>query len=308
MKISVLALALAILGLAGAATVQPCVAEPSAVVRLGPPAQVSPSAPARMGESGPASLSPDRSAPVALDLDYFKGYVSDTGAMIGSAARWRPSNWLKVPIAVFAMSRLIDEEDDVQIWAQRHRTPATDRVAGFAKCMGDGKYAVPALGALYCCGWLLDSPRAQRTALLSLESVAVSGFFAEGVKVLSHKHRPVSTDLETERWAGPRLTMSNLSFPSGHSAAAFAVATVVASEYGNHRLVPPLAYGAASLCGLSRINDNAHWASDVLVGSAIGYLTARAVVARHGDRSRMNLTIVPSIGDKQADLSVSCRF
>lgn len=289
MKVLLVTIMLAVLGLAGATA-----ARSSTALRLAPAALVCPA--------------PSQPAPVALDLDYFKGYLSDTGTLIGSAVRWRPSSWLKMSLGVLAMSRLIDEEDDVQMWVQDHRTAATDRMAGFARCLGDGRYVAPALSAVYCYGRLQDDLRAERTALLGLESFALSGALCEGIKLVTHKHRPVSSDLETEKWSGPSLTTSNLSFPSGHSATAFAVATVIASEYGTHRLVPPLAYCAASLCAVSRINDNAHWTSDVLIGSAVGYLTARAIVGLHGDQSRMRLAILPSLGLGRADLAVSCRF
>jgi membrane-associated phospholipid phosphatase len=47
-----------------------------------------------------------------------------------------------------------------------------------------------------------------------------------------------------------------------------------------------LAYGIATLTALSRVNDNAHWASDVFFGAIIGYFTAKAIMAlNNGVRS-----------------------
>jgi hypothetical protein len=299
MKSCFLSIALVALGFAGTATAQlPARAFTGSGVYLRSEQPLPP----------PAHLEPSGIRPVALNWDYFGGYASDAGSVIGSVVRWRPSGWLKMSACVLAIARLAEDEDDLQAWVQSHRTQATDRIAGYAKYLGDGKYALPALGALYCYGRLLDSPRAQRTALLSLESVAIAGAFSGGLKFLSHKRRPASSDFEESQWDGPSLIAANRSFPSGHSTVAFAVATVIASQYGDHWIVPPLAYGAASMSALSRVNDNAHWASDVFVGSAIGYLTARTIVALHGDKSRMNLSILPDLHDKRADLAVSYRF
>lgn len=61
------------------------------------------------------------------------------------------------------------------------------------------------------------------------------------------------------------------SFPSGHSAMAFAVASVLSRRYHRHRWVPWVVYGAATIIALSRIPDQAHFASDVFAGAALGY-------------------------------------
>jgi membrane-associated phospholipid phosphatase len=68
------------------------------------------------------------------------------------------------------------------------------------------------------------------------------------------------------------------SFPSGHSTQAWALATVVASEYGNIRWVPYVSYGYAALVSTSRVLAQQHFTSDVFVGGAIGFFIGRYVV------------------------------
>src|SRR5437764_1322688 len=60
------------------------------------------------------------------------------------------------------------------------------------------------------------------------------------------------------------------SFPSGHTTAVFAAATVYAMEYRNHPWIPIFSYGFASLVGLTRLTENKHWPTDILFGVAIG--------------------------------------
>jgi membrane-associated phospholipid phosphatase len=43
-------------------------------------------------------------------------------------------------------------------------------------------------------------------------------------------------------------------------------------------VIGPVMYGGATLIGLSRMYDNKHWASDVIVGAAIGVFSGRKVV------------------------------
>lgn len=70
----------------------------------------------------------------------------------------------------------------------------------------------------------------------------------------------------------------NNSFPSGHATAAFSTATVFAMECKDHPLIPIISYTAASLISLSRITENKHWATDIVAGAALGYLTGKQVV------------------------------
>jgi len=79
---------------------------------------------------------------------------------------------------------------------------------------------------------------------------------------------------------GNKSPLKGSSFPSGHSTAAFSVATVVAYRYRNHKWVPVLAYGLATAIGLSRIATQAHFPSDVFLGSALGYSVARFQTVR----------------------------
>jgi hypothetical protein len=66
------------------------------------------------------------------------------------------------------------------------------------------------------------------------------------------------------------------SFPSGHTATAFAAAPVF--SYHGGRIVGILAHGAAAGTALGRLEDNMHHASDVLVGAAIGLIAGRLAV------------------------------
>jgi hypothetical protein len=249
-----------------------------------------------------------RAGTVRLGTDYILDFATDTKAILTSTSRWGPSNWIKLSLIVGITAAIADEEEDLQAWVQEHRDSRTESVARFAKPFGDGKYTLPALATLYVAGHLSDSDRARRTALLGIESFVVTGIFTETLKHTTHKHRPRSGDLENIIWDGPRATKANLSFPSGHAASAFALATVVASEYGDHAAVPPLTYGAAALCALSRVHDNAHWASDVIIGSAIGYFTAKAIVRLHGGDGGADFSIRPVLDRDAAGLSLSYRF
>jgi membrane-associated phospholipid phosphatase len=73
------------------------------------------------------------------------------------------------------------------------------------------------------------------------------------------------------------------SFPSLHMVGNFAAASVITAEASrwrprSTRVVAPVTYGGAAYLGLLRMYDGAHWASDVIVGAAIGIFSGTAVV------------------------------
>jgi membrane-associated phospholipid phosphatase len=104
------------------------------------------------------------------------------------------------------------------------------------------------------------------------------------IKAITRRERP--SDVPTGGsytgtfFNGGKSPLKGSSFPSGHATAAFSVATVVAYRYRNHKWVPWLAYGMATAIGLSRVATEAHFPSDVFLGSAIGYSVARFQTVR----------------------------
>jgi membrane-associated phospholipid phosphatase len=72
-----------------------------------------------------------------------------------------------------------------------------------------------------------------------------------------------------------------LSFPSGHSASAFATATVLQRHLGWKAGIP--AYGVAAYVAASRIQVQRHYLSDVAFGAAIGMIAGRTVTIGRGN-------------------------
>jgi membrane-associated phospholipid phosphatase len=145
---------------------------------------------------------------------------------------------------------------------------------------------VVAPASLYVIGLARKDSKMQKTALLAGEAVANAEIVTTVLKDLDKRVRPIAVPRQgnfSDTWFDSKgsVLRGNGSFPSGHTIAAFSVATVVARRYGKqHRWLPYAAYGMASLVGFSRVSLSAHFVSDVFMGAALGYSISRFGILR----------------------------
>jgi membrane-associated phospholipid phosphatase len=176
---------------------------------------------------------------------------------------------------LFAGSVMGDQEFREESQEARDRT--TNSIASIGNTFGDWRVLVPALSAGYLAGEIAGSDAVKGTILRAGAAVALATGISSGLKYTIGRNRPdiAGTNIEFRPFSG-----SN-SFPSGHTAAAFAIATAVADQTTDG-WSDYLLYGAAGLTALSRINDNRHWTSDVLIGGLIGHLSAKWITRQMG--------------------------
>jgi membrane-associated phospholipid phosphatase len=246
-------------------------------------------------------------APDHANSDYLKDVVRETGAIGASPLHWERADWYEAGAVVGVAGGLYAGAD---VWAQhaalRNQSGVADRFADVGRGFGNGLYTVPALAAAYAGGELSDDKRLRRASLDAVESLAISGLFVTGTKVLAGRNRPY-VGAGRGDWDGPSSSNDQYSFPSGHSAAAFSIATTFAVEYGDVPGVAPGAYALAALTALSRVYNNKHWASDVFVGGALGYFTARSVARAHAGKDK-RLTWAAFPAPRGAGAAVTWRF
>jgi membrane-associated phospholipid phosphatase len=136
-------------------------------------------------------------------------------------------------------------------------------------------------GGLYALGLGLRNRHLAKTGRLSAEAVVDASLVVGALKLATDRQRIGNG--QSGFWPGGRNGHEwNSSFPSGHAAASWAMASVLAHEYPKNRAVQIAAYGFATAISVCRFTGKAHFPSDVVVGSTFGYLIGRFVVRRHG--------------------------
>jgi membrane-associated phospholipid phosphatase len=225
-----------------------------------------------------------------------RDFLHDTGRIWTSPLRIKGKH--VGPIVTFAAATafLIAADEDIRDAVQRYvgKHPWVKDVGPVLTEMG-GIGGLATAGAFFGAGLIFKDERAKDTGYLAASAIAQTFLVDSFIKGFTGRQRPFVADGE-DHWSGPvgffkRFDKddeaSYSSFPSGHSAEAFALATVVALQYRDHPWVPVLAYTVGAGVGLSRMTMDRHWASDVVVGALIGHLVARLVVRNHGRQQRL---------------------
>lgn len=132
-------------------------------------------------------------------------------------------------------------------------------------------------GGIYLSGLIAGSDGIRKTGRLLFEALAVSGTAVMAFRYGFGRARPYMEEglFEFRHFHG---TERYQSFPSGHTAVAFSVATVLAARIDEWWSYAGF-YSLASLVPLGRVYLDQHWSSDLLLGAAVGVIGAASVLS-----------------------------
>jgi membrane-associated phospholipid phosphatase len=165
-------------------------------------------------------------------------------------------------------------------------TPAASAIMGSCSGCGQtggflgGAAIAPTVAAFFVAGRFAPQGRFRAASYDFAQALIVTELYTGALKYGIQRARPDGSD--------------HLSFPSGHTSAAFTLATVASHHYGWKVGVP--AYVLASGIGLSRIEMNKHYLSDVLAGAALGVIVGRTVGRVNDERpeAKRHLAVGPA--------------
>jgi hypothetical protein len=219
------------------------------------------------------SPAPKASATPTLERQFLKNILNDQKAIWMSPFRLRgkDARWL-VPLGVGTAAFIATDRRTGDAIGKHTGQLNTSRIMSYA---GSGYGAGSVAVTFYLVGRVTDNRRARETGILGAEALIDSAIVVTALKGITQRRRPTSAKRRGDFFDG------GSSFPSGHAIEAWSLATVIANEYHDHRLVQISAYGIASAVSLARFTGRNHYLSDVLVGSAMGYGIGRYVYRAH---------------------------
>ncbi len=243
----------------------------------------------------------------AYDGDPITNAVRDIGYLQGAPARLNDRPAAFVAGGLLGAGALIYAFDgQIRHIARKNNTASMDKISAQAEKIGNGGYELVFVGACAGAGWVFKDHKLTDTALEALEAFLAANAVGTVVKYSVGRSRPYAEN--GKRAFQPfSFKTSRSSFPSGHTASAFALASVFAARYESP-WAGAAAYGAASAAGLQRVYADRHWSSDVFFGAVLGAATGRAVVRLSSGRPAGGARLFPVYGPGFAGAVASLAF
>lgn len=166
-------------------------------------------------------------------------------------------------------------------------------LSNFSEPFGN-PYWMGALGlSTYLGASLSGQEELQNVSSTALQAMLTGGVAVMSLKLLFHRVRPEEqVILDPYQFNGPGIAKENLSFPSGHSTIAFALASSISAYYDDRLYLALPLYAMASLTAWQRVYQQKHWPSDVLMGALLGTFIGRKV-ARWQKEAVLQLSLCP---------------
>lgn len=202
--------------------------------------------------------------------------LNDQAAIWSSPARIRDNNLAYLVPLVLATTVLITTDHQVMSSPRLDDPSLNNHASTASNALLGGFVAWPVL--IYGLGHIQHDDQATETGLLAGEAMVDSLVVDEAMKAVTMRERP-TLDGAKGKFFQTSVGLDS-SFPSTHCMIAWSSAAVIASEYSGP-MMKLTAYGLATGLGVTRVLARQHFPSDVLVGSAVGWLVGRYVFHKH---------------------------
>jgi hypothetical protein len=197
------------------------------------------------------------------------GLREDIRAFASAPLRWRGREWLRFAGVLGAVSLAYQYDDRVRAHFANDGEPDYHEVV-------DAMPSAFVFGGMWFADKLGRSEEARMEHLAMRRAIVLETLSSEVLKIAFRRERP-GPGVSRNGWGD-----GGLSFPSGHTATAFAIGTVLA-ESGDDRhrwLRRVMGYGLGAGTAYLRLDHDAHWLSDTVAGAALGIVTAKFVLKR----------------------------
>lgn len=238
-----------------------------------------------------------------ISVDYAKLLWDDTKETATGPLHWDADEWRNFGLITGGLAITVAFLDKpIRDAAQRSRSSSADDFFRNIEKFGTKQYGLPVLIGFYAVGAAADDYNAKTVALDGFSASVISSLTTSIFKGIAGRARP-NSGLGPHHW---NPFGGDQSFPSGHATGAFAFASVIAGHYDSP-WVATTAYTIASLVGVARIEQDAHWTSDVIAGGLIGGLIGHHLV-QFNKTWRENHDLAPEINTDGRQLTFTWKF
>ena len=198
----------------------------------------------------------------------FNSFLNTGGNLFSNYFRFDKSTQLNTAGSILLISAGYTVDYNMKTFTGRNHSDFNNNLFSVDRFYGS-EYSLIGIGGLYGYGLIFNDPVVRKIGLQTIEAVGYAGLITVTLKSIVGRSRPYTNEGKY-RFRPFNVHAAYTSFPSGHSTVVFAVSTVLANNTDNIFL-KILCYSAAFIVAGARVYHNAHWLSDTIAGSAIGY-------------------------------------
>jgi membrane-associated phospholipid phosphatase len=222
----------------------------------------------------PGELQPGTDPENKLFSPFVRHMARDQAQFWSSPREWKKPDTLKTFLSFVGFTGALIAGDS---WISKQVPDAPGQLRRSKQISDYGTVSlIGAAAGSYAFGAFTHREHLRETGFLSAEAAIDSLMVTYALREITQRQRPYEGNGNASFFHG------GSSFPSEHAAVAWSVASVFAHEYPGP-LSKIAAYGLASAVTLTRVTGRQHFASDVVVGSALGWYFARQVYRAHHD-------------------------
>jgi hypothetical protein len=258
-----------------------------------------------LAATGPCLASPQQQEGESSSRDFVSTTIDAPAAKSEAPPSARHADWRMSPGSDFVSTTGRLFEDQKQIWTSPFRlrlsdaewlVPVAGVTTGFLLTDQNFSQALPsspetlhhfqdirtggvaalgaASGGFYLWSLRTRDPHQRETGLLAGEAVIDSLLVSGGIELIASRERPL------QGTGQGNFLQGGSSFPSSHSAAAWAAAGILTHEY-HGPLMKLFAYGLATTVSVASVGSKQHFPSDALIGSGLGWMISEYVYREH---------------------------
>jgi membrane-associated phospholipid phosphatase len=221
--------------------------------------------------TAPASAAEE--APHASFREAFRTFAADGRYLVTFPARANARGAWATAGVLAGTALLIGRDDEIRREVTESDRRGPDRLAARFEPLGRLHVEAAGLGLFYALGRARGDAGMASTAATAFEAYLWTTILTSAAKGAFGRERP-SEGVDAGDFFG-----DDTIFPSGHTSRSFAIAAILADRYGRRAALT--AYPVAALIGLATVQQDTHWASDILAGAGLGLAIGKGIASRH---------------------------
>ena len=190
---------------------------------------------------------------------------------------WKKKEWLLFSGTLVTVGAASCLDRPVYRYMQNNQTRLKNKFASFGDFMGQPENNYPFMLGLITVGEVINNEWMRDTGIMLVASVTASGVLQTIAKTVVGRSRPSRGEEFSRNFRPFKSLPGSHSFPSGHSMLALSVHWILARQT-NFIPLKIVFYSVPAIVSWSRVYDNAHWFSDILLGNALGIAFGEAVL------------------------------